>query len=111
MPQPHGLNETSQATFHAASSTARLAASSIVGSPPRFWAPAPGEGLGRGPLERAGAFPRIRPVEPNDDRVVDRHLLEGSEDPACDLVAAGDAAEDIEGDRITLRTCGGTGRD
>src|SRR4026209_2736294 len=41
----------------------------------------------------------VRPVEAHDDRVLDRHLLEGLQDPARDLVAARDPAEDVEEDR------------
>src|SRR4051812_36948277 len=39
---------------------------------------------------------RVRTVEPNDDRQLDRHLLERREDAARDFVAARDAAEDVE---------------
>ena len=36
----------------------------------------------------------------------DRHLVERLEDPARDLVAAGDPAEDVEQDRLHLRVAG-----
>ena len=45
----------------------------------------------------------VRAVEPHDDRLLDRHPLERGEDAARDLVAARDAAEDVEEDRLHLR--------
>ena len=80
---------------HAASSTARRAASSIVGSTWIAATPASASTL--------PALVRVRAVEAHDDRHVDSHLLERRQDPARDLVAARDAAEDVEEDRAHLR--------
>ena len=56
----------------------------------------------RGLREKAPSLLRVRAVETDDDRVVDTHLPECLQDPARDLVAAGDAAEDVEEDRPNL---------
>src|SRR5258708_12663095 len=60
-----------------------------------------------GLLEDPAPLLRVRAVEPDDDRVL-RHVepLERLEDPARDLVAARDAAEDVEEDRLDLRIAG-----
>ena len=79
----------------AASSTARRAPSSIVASVVRF-----GERrLGQDPPPLLG----VRPVEPDDDRKLEPHLPDRLQDPARDLVAARDPAEDVEEDGAHLR--------
>ena len=45
----------------------------------------------------------VRAVEADDERQLEPHLLERLQDPARDLVAARDAAEDVEEDRLHLR--------
>ena len=77
-----------------ASSTARRAASSIVASGWRLG--------GEASSSSTRALLGVRPVEPHDDGLVDPHLVERLEDPARDLVAARDAAEDVEEDRLHL---------
>src|SRR5919201_317795 len=57
----------------------------------------------RGLGQHRPAFLGVRPVEADDDRQLDRHPLERLEDAACDLVAAGDPAEDVEQDAVYLR--------
>ena len=53
--------------------------------------------------EQPTSFLGVRPVEPDDDRVLDPHLRERLQDPASNLVAAGDPAEDVEEDRAHVR--------
>ena len=79
---------------HAASSTALRAASSIVGSTWRFG--------GAASIKQLTALLRVRPVEPDDDRKLDRHLLERCENPPRHLVAARDPTEDVEEDRADI---------
>ena len=80
---------------HAASSTARFAASSIVGCDVQVRR----RGLGEDPAALVG----VRAVEAHDDRQLEGHLAERLQDPARDLVAARDTAEDVEEDRLHLR--------
>src|ERR671935_222021 len=44
--------------------------------------------------ELRSTFFGVRPVKPHDDRMRNLHLVERLEDPARDLVTAGDAPED-----------------
>ena len=77
-----------------ASSTTFSAAPSIVFSTCRF-----GEvGVG----EQAEPLLGVGAVEPDDQRHADVDLLRGLDDALGDLVAAGDAAEDVEEDRDDL---------
>src|SRR4029450_12558862 len=48
------------------------------------------------------SFLCIRAAEPDDDRQIDLHPVESRKDAARYLVAAGDAAEDVEEDRADL---------
>ena len=80
---------------HAASSTARCAASSIVGETWRFG--------GAASARMRRALLGVRPVQADDDRQLERHLAERLEDPARHLVAARDPTEDVEEDRLHLR--------
>ena len=59
----------------------------------------PGRALG----EDLPPLLRVRAVEADDDRVLDRGLVERLQHPARDLVAARDPAEDVEEDRLHLR--------
>ena len=59
-----------------------------------------------GLLEQSPSLLRVRPVEPDDDRVADLHPVERREDPARHLVAARDPAEDVEQDGFDLRVGG-----
>ena len=93
-----GLGALGPDVGHFASSTARFAASSIVGSTWRFG--------GAASVSSLPPLLRVRAVEPDDDRVVDRHLRERLQDPARDLVGARDPAEDVEQDRLDLRVAG-----
>src|SRR5687767_6582340 len=54
------------------------------------------EALGRRVGQDLPALLGVRAVEPDHDRLLDRHPLERREDPSRDLVAAGDPAEDVE---------------
>ena len=56
-----------------------------------------------GVSEDLPAFLGVRPVEPHDDGHADLRLVKSGEDPSRDLVAPGDAAEDVEEDRANLR--------
>ena len=58
-----------------------------------------GSGLGEDPPALLG----VRAVEADDHRKLELHLVERLQDPARDLVAARDAAEDVEEDRLHLR--------
>src|SRR5256886_9846817 len=60
--------------------------------------------LAAGVGEDLPALLRVRPVEPDDDRIA-RHVepVDGREDPARTRVAGGDTAEDVEEDRRALR--------
>src|SRR3954469_19415582 len=55
-----------------------------------------------GRLEQLGRLGGVRPDDPDDHRYVARLLRSGLDQPASDLVAAGDAAEDVHEDRLDV---------